>query len=282
MTDEEYGYFKEQVLHLADIDLDSYKSQQMRRRLDGFLSRFPGSGVVPYCQMLERDKEALQRLKDFLTINVSEFFRDTDQFNTLRTRILPELVAANKTTLAIWSAGCSMGAEPYSLAILLDELSPQCDFHITATDLDQTILAKAKAGGPYSDADLKNASKHQLMKYFTPAEPGYRVVDSLKRKIDFRQHNLLKDSYPRGFNLVICRNVVIYFTDDAKRQINQGFYNSLKDDGVLFIGGTETLLDAQQQGFKRIAPSFFRKEAAGDPGNQTEQRGTPLRVSARG
>ena len=83
MTDEEYVYLQAQIRKLTGIDLTHYKTAQMRRRLDGFLSHFPGFGVAPYCQMLARDPEALQRLKDFLTINVSEFFRDTDQFNVL-------------------------------------------------------------------------------------------------------------------------------------------------------------------------------------------------------
>ena len=259
MTDEEYNYLKEQILRVTGVDLDSYKSQQMRRRLDGFLTRFPGSGVGPYCEMLQKDTEAQQRLKDFLTINVSEFFRDNEQFNVLKNKILPELVSKTPSSIKIWSAGCSIGAEPYSVAMILDEINPKCDYRILATDLDQTILAQAKAGGPYKENDLKNVNKLQLTKYFTQTERKYTVVDKLKAKIDFRQQNLLKANYPRGFDLIICRNVVIYFTDDAKREINQGFYHSLKDNGILFIGGTETLLDAQDLGFKRLVTSFYAR-----------------------
>ena len=259
MTDEEYNYLKENILRATGIDLESYKSQQMRRRLDGFLSRIPGSGVEPYCEMLLNDPEAQQRLKDFLTINVSEFFRDNDQFNVLKTRILPDLVSKNTSTLKIWSAGCSIGAEPYSVAMILDDINPKCNYQIIATDLDQTILTKAKAGGPYKEADLKNANRLQLAKYFTHNDQDYTVVDKMKARIEFRQQNLLKDTYSKGFDLIICRNVVIYFTDEAKREINQGFYNSLKDNGMLFIGGTETLLDAPEIGFKRIATSFYTK-----------------------
>lgn len=259
MTDEEYNYLKEQILRVTGIDLESYKSQQMRRRLDGFLSRIPGSGVGPYCEILQKDPEAQQRLKDFLTINVSEFFRDNEQFHVLKTKILPELVSKNPSSIKIWSAGCSIGAEPYSVAMILDEINPQCSYRILATDLDQTILAQAKAGGPYKENDLKNVNKLQLTKYFTHTDRKYTVVDRLKSKIDFRQQNLLKANYPKDFDLIICRNVVIYFTDDAKRKINQGFYNSLKDNGILFIGGTEALLDAQELGFKRLVTSFYTR-----------------------
>ena len=269
MNDEEYIYLQEQILKLTGIDLTDYKSAQMRRRLDGFISRFPGSGVAPYCQMLARDREALQRLKDFLTINVSEFFRDTDQFNVLRTQILPELLKKG-APLNIWSAGCSMGAEPYSVAITLNELDTQAQFRILGTDLDQTILARARAGGPYSEADVKNVSKHLRQKYFTTCEEGYRVLDSVKARIQFRQQNLLKDSFAKGFDLIICRNVGIYFSDEAKRTLNRGFFQSLNDNGVLFIGGTESLLDAQALGFTRMNSSFYRRTGTRDQDSRTD------------
>ncbi len=271
MTDEEYTYLQAQIRKLTGIDLTDYKTAQMRRRLDGFLSRFPGSGVAPYCQMLARDPEALLRLKDFLTINVSEFFRDTDQFNVLRTQILPELLKKG-TPINIWSAGCSMGAEPYSVAITLNELDPKAQFRILGTDLDQTILAKARAGGPYSAADIKNVSKLLRQKYFTTCEEGFRVLDSVKARVQFRQQNLLKDSFAKGFDLIICRNVVIYFSDEAKRTLNRGFYESLNNNGVLFIGGTESLLDAQALGFTRMSSSFYRRTAAQDKDNRTGAR----------
>ena len=271
MTDEEYTYLQEQIRKLTGIDLTDYKTVQMRRRLDGFISRFPGSGVAPYCQMLARDPEALQRLKDFLTINVSEFFRDADQFDSLRTQILPELLKKG-TTLNIWSAGCSMGAEAYSVAITLNELDSKAQFRILGTDLDQTILAKARDGGPYSEADIKNVSKHLRQKYFAACDEGYRVLDSVKAQVQFRQQNLLKDSFAKGFDLIICRNVVIYFSDEAKRTLNRGFHESLNENGVFFIGGTESLLDAQALGFTRISSSFYRRTAAQNKANRTSAK----------
>ncbi|MFQ6027964.1 MAG: CheR family methyltransferase [Dehalococcoidia bacterium] len=273
MEDQEYNHLKGQILKLTGIDLSDYKSQQMRRRLDGFLARFPGSGVVPYCQMLERDPAALQRLTDFLTINVSEFFRDAEQFQVFRTRILPELLRSSPS-LRIWSAGCSIGAEPYSLAMILEECWPQGDYRILATDLDQQVLVKARAGGPYTEADVKNVSKDLLLKYFARSGADYQVVDRLKKKIVFRQHNMLKDPFERDFDLIVCRNVVIYFTDEAKAQLNQEFRNSLKDKGVLFIGGTETLLDAQDLGLQRLHASFYGKVSA-------PRRESPARPGAK-
>lgn len=276
MTDEEYSYLQEQINKLTGIDLRNYKTPQMRRRLDGFLARFPGSGVAPYCQMLAKDPEALQRLKDFLTINVSEFFRDTPQFKILQDQILPELMKKG-ATVSVWSAGCSMGAEPYSVAMAITEIDPKARYRILATDLDQNVLAKARGGGPYTEADIKNVSKQLRQKYFTQSADGYRVVDSLKPHIQFRQHNLLKDTFSKGFDLVICRNVVIYFSDEAKRTLNKGFYDSLNDNGVFFIGGTESLLDAQQLGFNRINSSFYRKTTPAAKAESSESQATPVR-----
>ena len=258
MNDSEYNYLKVKILSLTGIDLNSYKSVQMRRRLDGLIGRSATSDVAAYCKLIERDPAALANLKNFLTINVSEFFRDQSQFEELETRILPMLLAKNKS-LNIWSAGCSMGAEPYSIAMLLARLSPLRDHHILATDLDQVILNKAKAGGPYALSDVRNVSEKLPKSGFTKCPEGYRVSNSVIPKVEFRQHNLLKDPFEKDFDLIVCRNVVIYFADEAKAKLNQRFYNSLKPQGVMFIGGTETLIGAQDLGFKRLTTSFYQK-----------------------
>lgn len=258
MTDQEYTYLKEKILRLTGIDLDNYKSQQMRRRLEGFISRAPETEMAPFCKLLEKDPAALKKLRDFLTINVSEFLRDTPQFDTLKSRILPELLQRG-ANLSIWSAGCSMGAEPYSIAILLDQLDPKGSHRVLGTDLDEKVLVRARAGGPYSEADVKNVSRALRLKYFTSFEEGYRVNDALRRRVEFRQHNLLRDPFPVGFDLVVCRNVVIYFTEEAKDKLYRGFWSALKPEGVFFIGGTETLLDAAKLGFNRLCTSFYGK-----------------------
>ena len=154
-----------------------------------------------------------------------------------------------------------MGAEPYSIAMLLARLAPQREHRILATDLDQVILDKAKAGGPYGLADVRNVSQNLLKMGFTKCPEGYRVSDSLKAKVEFRQHNLLNDHFDRDFDLIVCRNVVIYFSDEAKTKLNQRFYDSLKPQGVMFIGGTETLINAKGLGYKRLTTSFYQKEA---------------------
>ena len=260
MNDQEFEYLKKKILVLTDIDLNNYKAQQMRRRLDGLVTNESGN-VAAYCKHIERDKDALKKLSNFLTINVSEFFRDANQFQQLKTTVLPELLG-NTERLNIWSAGCSIGAEPYSVAMMLENLTPGQKHRILATDIDADVLAKAKNGGPYTSADIANVDKSLLLKYFTHSDKGYQVIDSIKSRVEFRRHNLLKDSFQQGFDLVICRNVVIYFSDDAKRTLYAGFYNSLKEKGIMFIGATETLLDASGLGLERIHNCFYRKPSS--------------------
>ncbi len=259
MTDQEFTYLKSKLLALTRIDLDSYKTQQMRRRLDAFVAS-QGVAVAQYCKDLEQDKAALLHLRDFLTINVSEFFRDTDQFNHLKASVLPPLLSRTPR-LNIWSAGCSHGAEPYSAAILLEELSPGIAHRILATDLDEKILARAKQGGPYPATDVRSLDRSVLLKYFIKSEDGYRVVDKIRRKVEFRQQDLLRDPFESGFDLIMCRNVVIYFTDKAKEALMVRFRQSLKDGGVLFIGASETLLTIPDLGLERIGPSFYSRSA---------------------
>ena len=262
MNDQEFEYLKKKILALTDIDLNYYKAQQMRRRLDGLVTNESGS-VAEYCKRIERDEGALKKLSNFLTINVSEFFRDANQFQQLRTAILPELLG-NSERLNIWSAGCSIGAEPYSVTMMLENLTPGKKHRIVATDIDQAVLAKAKNGGPYSSSDIANVDKALLLKYFTRSDDGYQVIDSIKRRVDFKRHNLLKDSFEHGFDLIMCRNVVIYFSDEAKRTLYTGFYNSLKEGGIMFIGATETLLDASGLGLVRIHNCFYRKPVSNE------------------
>ena len=258
MDDQEYLYLTKKIHKLTNIDLKYYKSNQMRRRLDGFIARSNTSGIMHYCDDLELNKNALDKLRDFLTINVSEFFRDTSHFKTLQSVILPELLQ-NTQKLNIWSAGCSNGAEPYSIAIILDNLSPYNGHKILATDIDDGSLIKAISGGPYRSAEIKGIPQHLLQRYLTFSEEGYRVIDSIRKKITFKKHNILCDQFEQGFDLIICRNVVIYFSDEAKTKLNYNFYNSLKENGILFIGATETMLNANEIGFERLSPCFYIK-----------------------
>ena len=256
MRDLEYTYLKARIKRLTGIDLGSYREQQMRRRLSAFVSRTSAPNVFAYCRMIEHDSVLINDLRSFLTIKVSEFFRDLLQFEQLKTTVLPRLLAENPC-LNIWSTGCSIGGEPYSLAIILNELYPYRNHRILATDIDDTSLMRARAGGPYRSAEIKNVPEQLLQACFSNREGSYWVSDKIRRRVEFRKHDLLCDPFEEGFDLIACRNVAIYFTDEARLNLNCRFHRSLRDGGILFVGGTETIMNARTIGFTTLDHCFY-------------------------
>jgi chemotaxis protein methyltransferase CheR len=261
MRDLEYSYLKTRIKQLTGVDLDNYRERQMRRRLTSFISRTSAPSVVAYCRMVESDRNMLEDLRSFLTIKVSEFFRDPLPFEQLKTEILPQLLM-DRTRLSIWSTGCSVGGEPYSIAIMLDKLTPYAKHRIVATDIDVISLQKARTGGPYRSNEVRNVPTQLLREYFDVFDDSYHVKDKIRQKVDFRKHDLLRDPYESGFDLIVCRNVTIYFTEEAKVRLNQQFCQSLSPGGILFVGGTEAIARARELGLTTLGHCFYRKQPA--------------------
>ena len=261
MDDQEYGLLKATVLRLARLDINSYKSQQMRRRLDGFMTRWNVSDVADYCRSLEGNRQRLRQLLEFLTINVSEFFRDQRLFNYLENTILPHLLR-QRPQLNIWSAACSCGQEPYSVAMMLDRLGSHRRHRILATDIDDDALARASSAGPYPATEVRGVDERLLSRFFTHNKEGYWVGDMIRSRVEFKKHNLLSDPMGRDFDLIICRNVVIYFSEEVRDRLYRQFNQSLRVDGVLFTGATEVLLRTGELGFASLSPCFYRKLTA--------------------
>ena len=264
MRDLEYSYLKSRIKHLIGIDLDNYRERQMRRRLTSFVSRTSAPSVVAYCRMVENDAAMLEDLRSFLTIKVSEFFRDPLPFEQLRTDILPQLIL-ERTRLNIWSTGCSVGGEPYSIAIILEKLTPFTKHRILATDIDEVSLQKAKAGGPYRSTEVRNVPTQLLRDYFEVSGDSYFVGEKIKRKVEFKKHDLLRQPFEEGFDLIICRNVAIYFTEEAKWRLNRQFCQSLSPGGILFVGGTEAIARARELGLATLGHCFYRKQLVSVP-----------------
>jgi len=172
--DVEYAQFKVRIRQLAGINLDLYKPEQMRRRLNTLVARAGAQNLGEFTRMLAPGSPWLRSFLDFFTINVSEFYRDPSKFDTLRNSVLPQLLAKSPA-LTIWSAGSSYGAEAYTLALLLEELAPGRPHSILGTDVDDRILARAKAAADYSEADLKNLSPALRQKYFEQHGEIYAV-----------------------------------------------------------------------------------------------------------
>jgi len=259
----DFEAFRRRAYQITGLDLTSYKAPQMHRRLQALLARLRVADFAEYARLLEKDPERRQEFKDYVTINVSEFFRDADRFRELERRVLPELLGAS-ATLRIWSAGCSIGAEPYSIAMLLRELAPGRNHTILATDIDQTILDRARAGRGYQIGDVRNVGAERVGRWFVAETDGrYSVGPGARGLIRFEKHDLLRDRYPSGpFDLIACRNVVIYFTEEAKDRIYQGFATALRPGGILFIGGTEAIMRPQTFGLQVMGPGLYRKDGA--------------------
>lgn len=260
MEVEVYALVKKNIKSLLDIDLTYYKDEQMKRRLDSWLVRSGLPNWPEYFKRVRADEKELSRFRDYLTINVSAFFRDPERWQALRQTVLPDLLKVNRR-LAIWSAGCSIGPEPFTLAILMDEMTPGQRHALLATDLDRGALTKAKARGPFTAEDIQNTSAAQRAKYFDPGGPPHFVTENVAKRVDFRELNLLTDNFDSNFDLIVCRNVVIYFTDAAKQTLYRKFCNALRPGGVLFVGGTEVISRSQDLGFKSFGISFYRRVA---------------------
>ncbi|MDD4264700.1 MAG: protein-glutamate O-methyltransferase CheR [Firmicutes bacterium] len=258
MNRNNYALFCYKVHQLTGLNLALYKDRQMKRRLNAFMYTLEVNNYLELGRKLEQDKAALDKFCKFVTINVTEFFRGSEQFKTLQEKILPQLIRPGVTFKA-WSAGCSDGSEPYSLVMILEEMG-LTNYQIHATDLNSDMLAKAKVG-VYAKSALEKVPDALVAKYFVKASDKAYQFDSTKaRNVKFYQQDLLKDPYKKCFDLIICRNVVIYFTEEAKDLVFMKMAKSLRKGGILFVGGTESILAAEALGLKTELPFFYRKD----------------------
>lgn len=254
-----YEAFKDQIFRLTSIDLSAYKERQMKRRIDALITKHSISTYDEYVSLLKKDKIKYDEFVTYLTINVSEFYRNTDQWKILENEILPYIFDKFGKNIKIWSAACSTGDEPYSLVMLLAKHMPLNKIKIIATDIDKQILEKAKAG-LYNVKSLAGLPPEHIAKYFTKInDRSYQIADSVKSCVDFKQHNLLKDDYPGQCDLIVCRNVLIYFTEEAKEEIYQKFNKALKKEAILFVGSTEQIIQPQILGFTTLRSFFYKK-----------------------
>ncbi|MCM1245077.1 MAG: protein-glutamate O-methyltransferase CheR [Roseburia sp.] len=254
-----YEDFKKEFLGLSKIDLSSYKESQMKRRIDNFISKNHCNGYDDFFQKIKKESDVYDRFITYLTINVSEFYRNPAQWHTLEKEVIPHLLKLSGRKIRIWSAACSTGDEPYTLAMVLSDFVPLSQVEIIATDLDKEVLSKAKKG-LYSEKSVKGLPERYLKSFFKQDDCGlYQVSNSLKYCITFKEHNLLKDSYPTDVDLIVCRNVMIYFTEEAKDGIYKKFVRSLKKNGVLFVGSTEQIIGAERYGLDSFQSFFYKK-----------------------
>ena len=252
----DYEYFKKAVFDLTKIDLNAYKEKQMKRRIDTLITKNRITGYDNYVAALKNDQNLFDEFVNYLTINVSEFYRNPDQWQIMDKEIFPDLIRKFGKNLKIWSAACSTGDEPYSLVMALSRHLPLDKIKIFATDLDKQVIAKAKTG-LYGEKSIASVPDDLKKKYFTKIGPSYQISDEIKSRVEFKEHNLLKDTYPTDCHMIVCRNVLIYFTEEAKEEVFIKFQKSIKPGGILFIGSTEQIINYKEIGLLRRNSFFY-------------------------
>lgn len=254
---QDYQDFIKKIKNKTKIDLSLYKELQMKRRLVSFYEKKGFSSFNEFFLAINHDDSLLQEFLDRITINVSEFYRNYNRWEVLETKIIPKLLQRSKK-LKIWSAACSTGEEPYTIAMILSKFVPLSTISILATDIDKNILQRAKIG-KYPERSLQEVPSSIKQKYFTKSGEFYDINSDIKNAIQFKQHNLLGDKYEENYDLIVCRNVLIYFTEEAKQELYLKFSAALKKDGILFVGSTEQIFNPSQYGFENEDTFFYRK-----------------------
>lgn len=254
----DYEGFKSEIYKLTKINLNFYKEKQMKRRIDSLINKNGYNGYYNYVNALKRNIELYNEFVNYLTINVSEFYRNPEQWKVLQKDIFPMLLKRSRR-LKIWSAACSTGDEPYTLVMVLNEFVPLKEIKILATDIDREAIRKAKAG-VYTEKSLEKLPDLYLKKFFERQGDIYIIKDEVKNQVDFRQHDLLRDMYPSECDLIVCRNVLIYFTEEAKARIYNQFNNALKMNGILFVGSTEQIIMSARYSFSPLKTFFYTKD----------------------
>jgi chemotaxis protein methyltransferase CheR len=254
---ENYQDFVKNIYKKTGLDLSLYKEVQMKRRLTSLRNKRGYDNFNDYFLAINTEQRLLQEFLDKVTINVSEFFRNPSRWKVLEENILPKL-KARKKSIKIWSAACSTGEEPYTLAMIANQYWNIDNIEILATDIDLNVLARAKQG-VYNDRAVQDVPEDRKEKYLLKDENTYKVDDRLKKCITFKQHNLLADKYPSDVDLIVCRNVLIYFTEQAKEQIYHNFSQALNDKGIFFVGSTEQIFHPEKYNFQVIDTFFYQK-----------------------
>jgi len=250
LTEKEFFKLREIVYEEAGIKLSDAKRVLMQSRLVKRLRQLKLNSFGDYYDYLQNNYDLEKdNFINLITTNKTDFFRENDHFEFMKSVVLPAIDRNGQNEIRIWSAGCSTGEEPYTLAIVLNEFfenRKKPDVKILATDIDTNVLQHG-INGVYSVDQVKKVHDRIKNKYFLKGEGEnegfYKIKDHLKRYVYFRRLNLLSDSFPmkRQFDLIFCRNVIIYFDKDCQRKMFSNFYPYLKDEGYLMVGHSENI-----------------------------------------
>lgn len=258
LSDAELTAITELLRDRRHFDLGQYKDRCIRRRIAKRLRICQVANVAAYLKRLDMDRDELDTLLATISIHVSQFFRNPDTFRILEQIVLPDLCrrarTAGRNRLTLWSAGCASGEEPYSLALLVDDMAASdLEIRILATDISAPVLATAR-NGVFDALRLKEVPAAVIDKYFHVTNGHYQLSERIRDKVEFRRHNIMTDSDFPTVDLILCRNVLIYFTRAEQERILARFAESLPEYGALVLGRSETMTDLNRNHFRPEFP----------------------------
>lgn len=255
---QDYQEFIANIKRKTGIDLSLYKEAQMKRRLTSLYEKKGFGSFQEFFQEINKSQTLLNEFLDRMTINVSEFYRNYKRWEVLEKKIIPKILEKNKRP-KIWSAACSTGEEPYTLAMIMSNYIPLSEVNITATDLDENALIRAKMG-QYHERGLNEVPETVKQKFFKKNGDFYEVAEEVRRTVTFKKQNLLADPFGGPYDLIVCRNVLIYFTEEAKDKLYTKFSSALRNDGIFFVGSTEQIFNPSVYQLETEDTFFYRKK----------------------
>ncbi len=252
--EKEFEILLAKIKEERGIDFSSYHRSLLKRRIALRLLANKVKSYMEYLKILASNPSEYEKLFDVLTINVSEFFRDPVVWRGIEAILIKIIEDHNKREepIIFWSAGCAKGEEPYSLSILVHRINKlKVPLKIYATDIDEETLKEAERG-QYNPDELKNVEEDILSTYFTFKDGKYCINEEIKRVVEFRYLDLTSDEFIPHTDLILCRNVFIYFTKALQEKVLDKFYRSLKEGGYLVIGKSETLIFEARTIFEEV------------------------------
>jgi len=255
---DDYLAFCEGLRRICGVDLTQYRRPQMERRLRTFFGRLGIKDLSASLPMLRADRAQLDSLLDRVTINVSQLWRHPAQIAHLQESVLPELAAAGP--VRVWSAGCSYGAEAFTIAAVCRSAIPTATVSILGTDIDRRMVERAQAGR-FSTEDARGVPEATMRAGFDRVEDGWQAHEALRRMTRFEIGDLLRLTPRRdSYDLVVCRNTVIYFSEPVRDALHERLTDALRPGGYLLVGATERVANAPALGLTPTAPFFYRKD----------------------
>ena len=262
-SDADFSSYRNLIYNESGIHFTITNRSILESRLKEQLRNNSVPNVKAYFDIISRDKEELKLFLDSITTNLTRFFRNQAHFDALEHYVIPELMKIKTGThfIRVWSAGCSTGEEPYTIAMLLNEiLPPPWKYEIIASDISLKCLMTGKEGF-YANTRIEGIPENYLKKYFDQIEGGYKIHSDIQSKIRFDYHNLKNDSGLNNLDVIFCRNVIIYFDEAAQNAVINRFWDALSGNSFLFIGHSESLfgMDTKFEFVKTQWATLYRK-----------------------